>query len=76
MNTVTRTYESFDVAWDRGSRWTNYDTAAEAQAVIDGSPSTGKVVRNVWTHTWPADSPLLAIARPGIAEQVNEAVAR
>lgn len=71
MHTVTRTYESFDIAWDRGSLWTNYESAAEAQAVIDGSDAGGHVVRRTWEQTWPICSPLLVIARPGIAERVN-----
>ncbi len=71
--TIVRTYESFDIAWERGSTWTNYETAAEAQAVIDGSGQAGTVVRNTWEHSWASDSPLLAIARPGIAERIEVA---
>ena len=47
--TETRTYELFDILWDRGSTWTAFDTRGEAQAVIDGSPSEGTVVRRTWT---------------------------
>lgn len=50
-----RTYELFDIHWDRGSVWTAYQTEAEAQAVIDRSPSTGTVVRRTWAvvrRTW------------------------
>jgi hypothetical protein len=50
--TTYRTFESFDIAWDRGSRWTNYDSAAEAQAIIDHAATIsgqgGQVVRRTW----------------------------
>lgn len=43
-----RTFESFDIRWDRGSTWTNYDTEAEAQAVIAASSGGGHVERKTW----------------------------
>jgi hypothetical protein len=43
-----RTFELFEIVWDRGSRWTAYYSEAEAQAVIDGCPSAGHVERRTF----------------------------
>lgn len=55
----TLTFEYFDIRWDRGSTWSPYDTAAEAQATIDfaksKSGSTGHVVRVTFDVVVPSD---------------------
>lgn len=74
---VVRTYELHDIVWVRGSRWTGYDTRAEAQAVIDFAGQDGKVVTRTFEMSWDLaderDARLLDIARPGIAERVEVA---
>lgn len=62
-----RTYELFDISWDRGSRWNAYDTADEAQRIIDGSPESGTVVRRTWeVEVTPANEHLL---QPGCGDR-------
>lgn len=72
---LVRTYELHDIAWARGSRWTGYDTRAEAQAVIDFAGQDGKVVTRTFEMTWDLqderDARLAEIARPGIAERME-----
>jgi hypothetical protein len=64
-----RTFELFDISWDRGSKWTAFDTADEAQAVIDGSPSSGEVVRRTWEVEVTADNEHLL--QPGCGDRVE-----
>jgi hypothetical protein len=56
-----RTYHSFRIVWDDRAEWTGYDTAEQAQAVIDGASRNGTVVEKRWTV---AVNP--AIAKPGL----------
>lgn len=67
--TTFRTYETFEIRWiERRSTWTGYDSAAEAQAVIDGSPAEGVVVRRTFeVEIRPGREHLY---RPGISERV------
>lgn len=73
--TTFRTFESFDIVWDRGSRWTNYDTAAEAQAVIDfagdRSGSTGHVERKTWEIKLHPDLLARDAYQPGCGDRVE-----
>jgi hypothetical protein len=46
---TTRTYESFDIRWADGATWTNWDSADEAQGIIDRSTREGTVVRRTFT---------------------------
>lgn len=79
MTTVTiRTYETFSVRWDRGSTWSGYASAAEAQAVVDfagrriDEPAAGVVVRETFEVRWFAGDASIIHARPGIAERFEE----
>ena len=65
--TVIRTYESFEIVWDRGSRWTNYGSAAEAQAIIDGSGQAGHVHRHTFEVTIKPEDRRLYL--PGVSER-------
>lgn len=71
--TTFRTYELFDIHWDRGSQWTNYDTEAEAQAVIDGCGSSGRVVRRTWEVECHPSLLALGMYRPGVSERTEVA---
>lgn len=73
MNTI-RTYEQFAIAWADGSRWTGYESAAEAQATVDFAAGRGGRVGTVERTTFDVElSPALRrIARPGIAERIAE----
>lgn len=53
--TTTRTYELFDIVWDQGSKWTGFDTHAEAEAWLHGSARTGKIVRRTFSIDIPAN---------------------
>jgi hypothetical protein len=64
---IIRTYEWFEIVWERGSRWTNYRTAAEAQAVIDGSGAAGTVERHTFERTIAPED--LRMYNPGIADR-------
>lgn len=80
---LIRTYELFDISWvnhdeETGgtykSRWTGYQTAAEAQAVVDyaagqGSGRVGTVERRTWDTIIPAGYE--NVYRPGCAERVE-----
>jgi hypothetical protein len=50
--TTTRTFRHYLIEWDRGAEWSFYTTAAEAQAQIDKSRHTGKVVARDFTVTF------------------------
>jgi hypothetical protein len=67
MSSIIRTYESFEIVWERGSRWTNYSTAAEAQAIIDGCGSAGTVRRHTFERTIRPED--LRMYLPGIADR-------
>lgn len=73
MPTV-RTYETFEIQWGRGSRWSNYSSAAEAQAVIDGAVLRGSDRGEVVAHRFSVElDPRLEEAGmylPGIADRV------
>jgi len=76
MKTVEiRTYELFDIYWDRGSRWTGYQTEADAQAVIDSAAAhagdSGRIVRRTWDVTIPNDPRLAALYQPGCATRLT-----
>lgn len=63
-----RTYEHFDIVWDRGSRWTSYDTAEECEKILASAAShnggTGHVERKTFSVTIDEDSRFLY--QPGI----------
>lgn len=65
---ITRTYETFSIEWTDGSRWSGYDSADEAQRVIDAVVAyrTGVVARKTFDFTFHAE--LADLYRPGIAE--------
>lgn len=50
-----RTYERFEIAWDRGSRWSGYQTHQEAQWRLDLSKESGRVVRSTFQVEIPVD---------------------
>ena len=56
-STVTRTFETFSIRWDRGSTWSGYDSAAEAQAVVDFAAQHGSV-GHVESRTFTAEVPV------------------
>lgn len=59
----TRTYETFSIQFD-GSNWSGYDSAAEAQSVIDFGSRPGVVVRKTWTVE--VDPRFAHLYQPGI----------
>jgi len=66
--TITiRTYENFRIRWDRGSTWSGYDTAEQAQHVIDYATSDGHVERHEWDAVIRPEH--LHLYQPGIAER-------
>lgn len=74
---LVRTYELHDIVWARGSRWTGYDTRAEAQATIDFAGQDGRVETRTFEMSWDLaderDARLVTIARPGISERMEVA---
>ena len=74
VTTTTRTFRHYLIEWDRGSIWSFYSTAAEAQAQIDQSANTGRVVARDFVVRF--DSPtLLALNDAQIAKMAIELVA-
>jgi hypothetical protein len=76
MSTTTtfRTFESFDIRWNRGSTWTNFDTAAEAQAIIDSSVARGddggEVVRKSFEIELDPRFVARGMYQPGVSDRV------
>lgn len=57
---VVRTYATFAIRWSDGARWSGYDTADEAQAVLgsvraNNAGRDGMVERSTFTVSIPAD---------------------
>lgn len=72
MTSITRTYETFAIAWNLGIREDGYRTAAEAQAFLDRAQTrnrTGTVERSKFTATFDAADADLYPA--GIAEETD-----
>ena len=70
MATIFRTYETFEIVWDRGSRWTGYDSAEEAQAVIDGTThGEGRVNRSTFEVRLHPELLGRGMYRPGLADR-------
>lgn len=57
-------YETFQICWEGGSRWTGFETLELAWAALQGASREGHIER----ETWSVDIPLsrLHIYRPGI----------
>lgn len=76
--TIYRTFESFDIVWARGSRWTSYDSAVEAQAIIDHAATIDGQAGTVERRTWEIKLHPELLARgnynPGIGDRVEGAV--
>lgn len=73
--TIIRTYATYEIHWDRGSRWTGFRSAAEAQATVDFAASRpdgsiGHVVERQFTVEIPADR--LGMYQPGNAGIADE----
>jgi hypothetical protein len=69
MATITRTYETFAIAWANGSRWSGYDSDVEAAALIARSGHEGVVERSTFDVTFEAS--LAHLYAPGIAQTVK-----
>lgn len=69
---VVRTFELFDIEWfengKRVSRWTGFDTKAEAVGTVARATREGQVIRRVWDAAMTARTVAIAAGRP-IAER-------
>lgn len=61
---MLRTYETFAIRFPRGSVWSGYETAAEAEAIV-ARAGEGEIVRS--TFTVEVDPRFARLYRPGIA---------
>ncbi len=66
--TIIRTFQKVSIQWDRGSVWSGYEDAEQAQATVDFAASRGGDVGHVLVEEYEVElSPELALlARPGI----------
>jgi hypothetical protein len=65
---IERSYETFAIEWNDGSRWSGYESAAEAEAVAGRSSRDAEVARSVFT-VWISPE-RLHLYQPGIGDKV------
>lgn len=69
---VARTYETYRIAWADGAYWSGgWDSREEVEVVLAGCDRAGHCEARRHEVTFSRDGHLLAMARPGIAEELR-----
>lgn len=70
--TLIRTFETFDIRWERGSTWTNFTEAEAAERIafsVARGGDGGEVIRRTFDVRIPASMAARPPATPCIAER-------